>query len=261
MTNRLGCLTFFFVLATACDDAAETSDQEAPRQDLGADASALDAGAPVGPGLRSTALVADRPEAYYLEQADLYFDTLDSRADPALVPAYSERVARWEWPPWLYLTGYGREQIITTTRGAHAIDPSTVESRACRFFADQPFVRCYVVFRYEGGDCPIYEEFTYSDTGEMTFVEAWSDQPGWLPFDDPMDRWAEGAHIRRLSTRIPGLGDPGGLIDLEAEWMLAAAEADPEVADFVRRASNFWAAFGEALRASGPDLYARGCGW
>lgn len=263
MTRHLGCL--IALLACACDDGGNPSATDAAAPDALDAAVPLDAqpdvGPAIGPGLRSTALAPNRPADWYLEQADRYFDTLDSRADPERVPAYSEQVARWEWPPWLYLTGYGRDQIIATTRGAHSVDPSTVESRDCRVFDQQPFARCYVVFQYEGGACPIYEEFTFSDLGEMNFVEAWSDRPGWLPFDDPTDRWAEGPGIRRLSTKVPGLGDPGGLADLQAAWMLTAAAEDAEVADFVRRASNFWAAFGEALRESGPNLYARGCGW
>jgi len=209
----------------------------------------------------STSLSPTRPAAYYVEQANVYFDGLDLRADPAIVPDYAERVARWELPPWLWLTGYGRQNMIDTTRAALALDPSTVPVRDCRAFPVQPFARCTVVFEYAGGSCPIYEEFTFDDQGEMTFIEAWSDLPGFLPTDDPSDRWAEGRGVRRLSTKLPGLGSPSGTIELESPWMAAAAARDPEVADFVRRASDFWPAWLEALREAGPDYFARGCGW
>ena len=52
----------------------------------------------------ATCLAPTRPPAEYVAQALLYFDTLDGRADPSLVPSYSAHVVRWEWPPWLKLT-------------------------------------------------------------------------------------------------------------------------------------------------------------
>ena len=109
-------------------------------------------------------------------------------------------------------------------------DPSTVPIRDCRFFDVQPFARCYVTFEYEEGACPIYEEFTFNDQGETTFIEAWSDLPGLNATADPDDRWAEGSAVHRLSTRIPGLGNATGRIDLDSPAMAAAAAADPEVA-------------------------------
>lgn len=218
---------------------------------------------PENAGAFSTESVPGLPEEWYVEQALIYFDTLDVRADPAIVPAYAVDVARWEWPPWLYLTGWGAQQMVATTRAALRLDPSTVEDRECRFFATQPFARCYVNFVYAGGGCPIYEEFTYNEAGEMTFLEAWSVQPGRMPVADyESDRWAEGPDAERLSTRIPGLGSPSGAIVLDAPWMRAAAEADADVADFVRRASDFWGTWREAFDAAGGEaVYAIGCGW
>lgn len=209
----------------------------------------------------STALTASFAPEYYVDQANRYFDGLDGRFDPEILPNYAELVARWELPPWLWLTGYGRQNMIDTTRAALALDPSTVPTRDCRAFAVQPFARCLVTFEYAGGSCPIYEEFTFDDQGEMTFIEAWSDLPGFLPTSDPADRWAEGPGVRRLSTRIPGLGSPSGTIDLDASWMGEAAARDPEIADFVRRAQDFWPAWLDASREAGPDYFARGCGW
>ena len=108
---------------------------------------------------------------------------------------------------------------------------STVPVRDCRGFDTQPFARCYVEFEYEEGPCPIYEEFAFNDAGEMTFIEAWSNLPDLLPnaADDP---WAEDPDFPRLATRVPGLGNETGTLDLESEWMQAAAAADPDVADF-----------------------------
>lgn len=214
-----------------------------------------------GPDARSTALSPRQSPEYYVEQASRYFDNLDTRFDPEVLPAYSARTARWEWPPWLLLTGYERDLMIATTRAALALDPSTVPARDCRAFPVQPFARCVVSFEYAGGSCPIYEEFTFNDQGEMTFIEAWSDLPGLGATDDPTDRWAEGPGVHRLSTRIPGLGNATGLIDLDADWMQQAASQDPEIADFVGRARDFWPSWLEAYRDAGPDYFARGCGW
>jgi hypothetical protein len=213
------------------------------------------------PDALATALTPQQPPEYYVEQANKYFDTLDIDADPSSVPDYSILVARWELPPWLWLTGYGRENMLSTTEVAVGFDPSTVPTRECQAFSVQPFARCYVTFEYEAGSCPIYEEFVFNDQGEMTFIEAWSDQPGLLPFSDPNDRWAEGPEVHRLSTKIPGLGNETGLIDLSSDAMQQAASEDPEVADFVRRAEDFWPAWFEAAEEAGPDYFARGCGW
>jgi len=209
----------------------------------------------------ATALTPQQPPEYYVDQANKYFDTLDTSADPNSMPNYSTLVARWELPPWLWLTGYGLDNMLITTDAAVALDPSTVPTRDCRAFSVQPFARCYVSFEYEEGPCPIYEEFVFNDQGEMTFIEAWSDQPGLLPTSDPSDRWAEGPDVHRLSTKIPGLGNETGLIDLDSDAMTRAADEDAEVADFVRRAKDFWPTWLQASKDAGPDYFARGCGW
>jgi hypothetical protein len=213
------------------------------------------------PDALATALTPQQPPEYYVDQAEKYFDTLDTSADPTNVPTYSTRVARWELPPWLWLTGYERQNMIDTTRAAVSLDPSTVPTRDCRAFSVQPFARCYITFEYEAGSCPIYEEFVFNDQGEMTFIEAWSDQPGFLPMPDPNDRWAEGPDVHRLSTKLPGLGNETGLIDLDSDAMQEAAADDEEIADFVRRANDFWPSWFQAEEDAGPDYFARGCGW
>lgn len=216
---------------------------------------------PGGTDALATALTPQHPPEYYVDQANKYFDTLDTSADPDSMPTYSTLVARWELPPWLWLTGYGRDNMILTTELAVSFEPSTVPTRDCRAFDVQPFARCYVNFEYDAGDCPIYEEFVFNDQGEITFIEAWSDQPEFLPMPDPTDRWAEAPDVPRLSTKVPGLGNETGLIDLDSEAMQRAAAEDPEVADFVRRAKSFWPSWQQAGEEAGPDYYPRGCGW
>ncbi len=252
------------LLAVSCADA-----QTDPRPDVPAvDAPSVDApaGPPTGcefqgtPGATARCLSPTKTETYYVAQALAYFDTLDIDADPASVPNYSELVARWEWPPWLLLTGYGVSDMIEVSLGLKELDPSTVPVRDCRFFPVQPFARCYVEFEYEHGPCPIYEEFTFNDQGEMTFIEAWSNLPGLLPnaADDP---WGEAQDFPRLATRIPGLGNETGRIDADSEWMQQVAASDPEVADFALRITDWWGFWFEALGAADEDFFAQGCGW
>ena len=218
----------------------------------------------VHPGTAAATATCSKPKhskAYYAEQASRYFDTLDVDADPTSSPNYSELVARWEWPPWLLLTGFGRDTLISTGKNLKKLDPSTVPTRDCRGFDVQPFGRCYVVFQYEGGPCPIYEEFTFNDAGEMTFIEAWSDLPGLTPIVQTDDRFAERHSIGRLSTRVPGLGTATGGVDIAGEAIKSTGSTDKDVADFALRASDQWKYWGRTLAASPADFFAKGCGW
>jgi len=243
-----------FVLLAACSgDATPPPDAPAPRPNN----RCYDDGTP---GATAPCLSPTRDEAFYIDQALRYFDTLDVDADRSRVPTYDPQVARWEWPPWLLLTAYGRDDMIEVSDSLRELDPSTVPSRDCRFFPTQPFARCYVVFEYEQGSCPIYEEFTFDDDGEMTFIEAWSDLPGRTP-TTPDDRWGEADDFPRLANRIPGLGTPDGSYDLAGPFMQAAAARDPEVADFAERATDWWAFWFEALGEAERDFFAKGCGW
>ena len=90
--------------------------------------------------------------------------------------------------------------------------PTKVIDRDCRFFDVQPFARCRVTFHYLRPDklYKIYEEFSFNNDGEITFIEAWSDELDLLPMG-PEDYWAEGKNVRRMSTKIPGLGTATGL--------------------------------------------------
>lgn len=211
-------------------------------------------------GATAACLEPVRPPDHYVRQAELYFDTLDVDAQREVEPTYAPQVARWEWPPWLLLTGLGAEDMLETADILRAADPSTVPERDCRFFAHQPFARCYVSFTYEGGPCPIYEEFTFNDAGEITFIEAWSDLPGLTP-TSAADPWGEASDFPRLANRVPGLGDGQGRLRLNSEWMNAAAAEDPDVADFQRRAGDWWTFWLDALQGSPSDFFATGCGW
>ncbi len=213
-------------------------------------------------GATATCLKPTMSEAYYVEQASKYFDTLDITAPPDSIPNYSELVARWEWPPWLLLTGYGKEDMVNSGIALKDVDPSTVPIRDCRFFPVQPFARCYVVFEYEGGPCAIYEEFVFNDAGEMTFIEAWSDIDGLRPHTDPEDRWAEKpGTVNRLSTRVPGLGKPDGKIDLSSQWMIDAAAQDGDVDTFATYATDWWSYWLDTLAAAPENFFPIGCGW
>lgn len=211
-------------------------------------------------GATASCLSPTLPPEHYVAEALRYFDTLDVTAPEDSIPDYHEQVARWEWPPWLLLTGLGRQDLIDTGLALRRFDPSTVPERDCRFFDTQPFARCYVVFEYDEGPCPIYEEFTFDDLGRMTFIEAWSDLPGLVPLAEG-DRWGEDSSFPRLANRIPGLGRPEGGFDLESEAMARASRRDPEVADFAARAADWEAAWARALRDADRDFFAQGCGW
>ena len=216
----------------------------------------------LGAGALSPCLAPVMGEDHYVGQAELYFDTMDSTVPLTSFPAYSELVARWEWPPWLKLTAFGREGIETAD-ALLRLYPSTVPIRDCRAFAEQPFARCRVTFFYEdhqGQPCPIYEEFSFNDQGEVTFIEAWSDLPAYLPMA-PDDPWAEGTEVERLSWRIPGLGTPTGRIDLDSPQMQDAAAEDADVADFVAHAEDWFQTWLQEYEAAGDALWEEGCGW
>jgi hypothetical protein len=215
-----------------------------------------------GDAALSSCLSPVHSEAYYIEQSNGYFNTMDYNQDMDVIPPYSERVVRWEWPPWLRLTGYTRTEILASDALLRLL-PSTIPERDCRAFDEQPFGRCYVTFYYddhEGLGCPIYEEFTFNDAGEITWIEAWSDLPGMLP-SPPDDPWAEGEDVSRLSTRIPGLGNEAGRIDPEGQAMIDAGLSDADVEDFRQRALDWKGAWLEEIGAAGDDMWERGCGW
>ena len=175
--------------------------------------------------------------SYYAAESDKYFDTLESRSDPRSRPEYAPRVIRWVWHPWLLLTGYKKSMMRLDW--LLTLYPTQVIDRVCEGFSVQPFGRCHVTFVYRGKiDQPvhIYEEFTFNDEGQMTFIEAWTDV--WS-----RDEWGESPLFHRLSTRVPGLGRSDGRVDPGSQEFLAAAAADPELYDLLRRLRHpvyFW---------------------
>lgn len=189
----------------------------------------------------STRLTPKYPADYYIDQGVKYFLTMESSVPIRVKPEYADLVIRWEWPPWLLLTGYRRRNLIDTDI-LLKLYPTKYDTIDCQFFEQQPFCRCHVIFNYSGTRIPIYEEFTFNDQGEITFIEAWSDFPSLLPMDTT-DYWAEGDNVNRLSTRVPGLGNNEGRIDRKADWMLRAAAQDTALADMLqrlRRPFNSW---------------------
>lgn len=173
------------------------------------------------------------PPEYYIEQGVKYFRTMESSVPIDVIPNYADNVVRWEWPPWLLLTGFRKNGLILTDI-LLKLNPTSYDLIDCRFFEEQPFCRCHVIFNYSGEQCPIYEEFVFNDQGEITFIEAWSDYESLIPMDKT-DYWAEGDNVRRLSTRVPGLGNLEGRINIHSDYMAEAAAEDEDLAEMVYR--------------------------
>ncbi|MFN8283459.1 MAG: hypothetical protein U0U67_09615 [Chitinophagales bacterium] len=182
---------------------------------------------------KATCLSPVQTPDYYIEQGIKYFRTMETAVPDSVQPNYSDLVVRWEWPPWLLLTGYKRDFLIASDI-LLKLNPTSYDTLDCRFFNKQPFCRCHVVFNYSGEPCPIYEEFTFNDQGEITFIEAWSDFPSLIPMDKE-DYWAEADNVKRLSTKVPGLGNATGKINPAASWMKEPAKTDKDLADLLRR--------------------------
>ena len=159
-------------------------------------------------------------------------------------PNYANRVVRWEWPPWLLLTGYTRAGLVWSDIFLK-LNPTSYDLIDCQYFDEQPFCRCHVIFNYDGELCPIYEEFIFNDQGEITFIEAWSDYESLLPMDsgydgqwDEDEYWGQFFGANRLGSRVPGLGNETGNIDLYADWMKSAMETDIDLDNMIRRARD-----------------------
>ena len=194
-------------------------------------------------GALATCLTPKFDSAYYIEQGIKYFQTMQSNIPNEVQPNYSPLVVRWEWPPWLLLTGYKKDFLVTSDL-LLKLNPTQYYKLDCQYFDEQPFCRCHVIFDYSGDSCPIYEEFTFNNQGEMTFIEAWSDFESLLPEnmnagDDGIwsedEYWAKQPNIKRLSTKVPGLGNATGKIDPFSRWMNDAVAIDKDVAEMVRR--------------------------
>jgi len=200
----------------------------------------------------STKLLPNRPATYYVEQGVKYFRTMQSSVPNRVRPNYGAKVIRWEWHPWLLLTGYTRHNLINTDilLKLYKTDYDTID---CRYFDREPFCRCHVMFNYSGKRFPIYEEFTFNPTGEITFIEAWSDYPGYIPMDKK-DYWAQGPGVKRISTRVPGLGNATGLINPKAPWMKNAANKDKDLADLLYRIQHPIVAYMHELKTQKNEI-------
>jgi len=175
----------------------------------------------------------NRPLQYYAEQSNRYFDTLDTYAPRRSKPRFSSHVIRWEWPPWLFLTGHKDHWMAFDA--ILPLFPTRVLNRDCRGFDVQPFGRCRVTFHYIWADAyvDIYQEFTFNASGEITFIEAWTDEDGYRPMSPAVDFWAEGPDVSRLSTRVPGLGRPDGRYQMDV--LREMAVHDPDLRDLHAR--------------------------
>jgi hypothetical protein len=216
-------------------------------------------------GATSRCLGPKQTNAYYVEQANRYFDSLDVSKKSYIAPNYHARAVRWEWKPWLLLTGYYKYWMDWTASTLRSVDPSTVPGRICLAFSEQPFARCYVNMQYpnhqKNRPCYIYEEFTFDDAGKVTFVEAWSASPrSRLPSDYKTDPWAKLSSARRLSTIMPGLGHKDGLVNLISTEMTNAAK-DSLVDDFRHRATNWEISEANEYIHRTNDVFVEGCDW
>lgn len=177
---------------------------------------------------------------YYIGQGVKYFRTMQTGFPDSIQPNYADLVIRWEHPPWLLLTGYTKAGLVATDNFLK-LNPTAYDTIDCRYFAQQPFCRCHVIFNYSGEQCPIYEEFTFNDQGQTTFIEAWSDFPSLLPMGPGNDHvWQEEEYwgekeVKRLSAKVPGLGNTQGHIDPRASYFKNSAKSDPELGDLLKR--------------------------
>jgi len=193
---------------------------------------------------------------YYKLQCDLYFTHLESRIADRVEFYCSLTCVRWEWPPWDLLTGQGMINIMYADMVDRDQNECIVAERNIRFYDVQPFGRAIITIYY--GDniktrqhpIKIYEEFTFNDFGQVTFIEAWScQQSEYLPGFD-----AEGWPIEiptRLSYLIPGLGHITGEINVNTEAVQHAALQNKYVADYVERSKHFMLAVSEAHLVNG----------
>jgi hypothetical protein len=217
-------------------------------------------------GALATCLTPKFDSAYYIEQGVKYFLTMQSDIPPSVQPNYSDLVIRYEWPPWLLLTGYGRDFLIQSDI-LLKLNPTQYDTIDCQFFNEQPFCRCHVVFDYSGEKCPIYEEFVFNDQGEITFIEAWSDYESKLPqgmnagadgvwsYDE---YWGKQPNVYRLSTKIPGLGNSTGKIVLNSSYMQKAMAQDANIADLEKRLKDPFTTYIQYLATHQEEL-ANGC--
>ena len=206
----------------------------------------------VADSLKSGRIAPNRAADYYVQQGVKYFGTMATAVPKKIKPDYADLVIRWEWHPWLLLTGYTRHNLINSDN-LLKLYHTQYDTINCRYFDTEPFCRCHVMFNYSGKRIPIYEEFTFNPQGQITFIEAWSDYPSLLPMH-PTDYWAQGDSVKRISTRVPGLGNATGRINPHASWMKSAAVNDPELADLLHRLHHPITTYFKELKKQKNDI-------
>jgi hypothetical protein len=132
---------------------------------------------------------------YYIHQAYLYFDFLDT-SKPFIPLNYADKCVRYEWSPWgsplSGVTGLGKLMHFFD-KIYRFIYPCVIKNRTFQTYDINPFVRSTVTFHemnapYKTYD--IYEEFSFNEKGEIIFIEAWTPRTN-HEYND------------RLSTKIP----------------------------------------------------------
>jgi hypothetical protein len=93
---------------------------------------------PVEPEQQTGALTPQ----YYLEQAYAYFDSIDFFVFKGVAPRYAKDVIRWEWHPWLLLTGYGARSMKLDV--LQKLYPTRITNQNCTVHDVAPQVRCSV---------------------------------------------------------------------------------------------------------------------
>ena len=206
----------------------------------------------------STALKPVKSPEYYEKQCDLYFDTLQTKVNEER-PNYSVDVARWEHPPWLLLTGLGKERTRIIDDEIRKY-PCICVNRTHKFFPQQPFGRSRVTFYYGQDNIDkklnpihIYEEFTFNDKGEMTFIEAWTDDESETGKLRELDSDGWPTNFARLSTQIPGLGNQNGFVNIHSKYFNEVASKNGSLADFKFRHEHFVAEVANVIASRSLD--------
>ena len=111
---------------------------------------------------------------YFTQQVEQYFDSLQTGS--TLFPNYAPDVVRFEWQPWLLLTGNGSDNIkFVDSEIRKYTGYCQVKNRKHRYVKKLNMVQSTVEFFYNNSTNPIkiYEELTFNKEGQISFIEAW----------------------------------------------------------------------------------------
>ena len=195
------------------------------------------------PKLYSNSVVPNKDESYYINQANTYFSFLETTSKDHIEPNYSPSLIRWEWEPWLILTGLNDERTLIIDSLIRETGKCECLDRELVFYNTNPFVRCRVTFYYGENKTPIkiYEEFTFDGSGNISFIEAWYDvEDNKLQIPErEFDGWPKFCSVKRLSNLIPGYNKTDFILVLESSEMISQAELYDDVKNFKSRAEKF----------------------